>query len=93
MPLGRVIARRIVKLTRSRAPTPTGQGLGETLFFTFPAAGRGRSNTGFLHPEHFGLPFDGDEGWFEIEKVSAKPWPYWRVARRVEPPENLPSQG
>lgn len=79
MALGRVISRRIVKLTRCRVPDPSGT----TLFFTFPAAGRGRSDTGFLHLEHFPLAFDGEEGWFEIEKVSARPWPYWQAVRQV----------
>lgn len=65
------------------------EGGGATLFFTFPAAGRGRSDPGFLHPEHFSLAFDGEDGWFEIEKVSAKPWPYWRAVREVD----TPSQG
>lgn len=82
MALGGVISRRIVMLTRCRVQQT--KGCGETLFFTFPAAGRGRSDTGFLHPEHFPLVFEGEEGWFEIEKVSAKPWPYWRAVRQVE---------
>ena len=84
MALGRVISRRTVRLTRIRAPHPCGKG--PTLFFTFPANGRGRSAAGFLHIEHFDLPFDGDAGWFEIEKVSAKPWPYWRAVRQTDPP-------
>lgn len=83
MALGGIITRRVVKLTRCRAPHPKGRG--ETLFFTFPGAGRGRSGVAFLHLEHFALTFEGEEGWFEIEKVSAKPWPYWRAVRQVEP--------
>jgi len=83
MALGGVISRRIVNLTRCRAQHANGGG--ETLFFTFPGGGRGRSGVAFLHLEHFPLIFEGDEGWFEIEKVSAKPWPYWRAVRQVEP--------
>lgn len=85
MALGRVISRRVVKLTRCRIPDAKGGGA--TLFFTFPAPGRGRSGAGFLHPEHFLLAFEGDEGWFEIEKVSAKPWPYWRAVRQTPAPD------
>lgn len=84
MALGQVITRRTVKLTRMREPHPGGEG--RTLFFTFPSSGRGRSVTGFLHVEHFALSFEDEEGWFEIEKVSAKPWPYWRARRQVDPP-------
>ena len=91
MALDRVISRRIVNLTRCRVADAKGRGA--TLFFTFPAAGRGRSDTGFLHPEHFSLAFDGEDGWFEIEKVSAKPWPYWRAVRQVEAPSHGQTAG
>lgn len=88
MALGQVLSRRIVRLTRCRAPDA--KGCGATLFFTFPAAGRGRSGTGFLHLEHFPLMFEGEAGWFEIEKVSAKPWSYWRAVRQVPAPSSAP---
>lgn len=90
MALGQVLSRRIVKLTRCRAPDDKGKGT--TLFFTFPAAGRGRSQTGFLHLEHFPLAFDDEAGWFEIEKVSAKPWPYWRAVRQAPAPPDVTTQ-
>lgn len=90
MALGQVVSRRIVKLTRCRARQHKGKGA--TLFFTFPAAGRGRSDKGFLHPEHFSLTFDGDEGWFEIEKVSARPWPFWRAVRQIPAPPDVTPQ-
>jgi hypothetical protein len=30
--------------------------------------------------------FEGREGWFELEKIHAKPWPFWKVLRQVEAP-------
>jgi len=71
---------RTALLTRVTALT------GETLHFTMPAyTGRRRSRVEFIDKER--VPeFEGDQAWFEIEKVSAKPWPYWRALRRVDPP-------
>lgn len=72
---------RAAKLTRSRHQ-------GETLCFTTPNLPKPRSQRcrlTFISPEH--VPeFDGEEGWFELELVPAKPWSYWRVLRAIEPP-------
>jgi len=57
-----------------------------TLFFTAESLGgkSGNSRFTFIRPEH--VPdFDGEEAWFELERVSAKPWPYWRAIRQVPP--------
>jgi hypothetical protein len=35
-------------------------------------------------------PFEGEEGWFLVERVPkgmGQPWPYWRMVRQVEPPQ------
>jgi len=58
-----------------------------TLHFTAESLGgrSGRCKLTFLDPEH--VPdFAGDQAWFELERVSAKPWPFWRAVRAVEPP-------
>ena len=45
----------------------------------------GNSSTSFISKEH--VPdFEGREACFELERVSAKPWPYWRATRQIEPP-------
>jgi len=48
-------------------------------------AGRRRCRTTFIAREH-APGFDGEEGWFEMERVPAKPWAYWRAVRQVEAP-------
>jgi hypothetical protein len=76
----RVLDRAVKHLTRVR------QSEGPTLYFTFPGAPRARRhNVTFVKPEH--VPeFEGEAGWFEMEKIQAKPWSYWRGVRQVEPP-------
>jgi len=56
------------------------------LYFTFPGAPKARRhNVTFVNVED--VPeFDGEEAWFEMEKIQAKPWSYWRVVRQVEAP-------
>jgi hypothetical protein len=72
---------RIVRLTRAKSLT------GVTLFFTYEGgAGRGNSRSSFIQPEHV-PPFEGDSGWFEIERVHARPWGFDRVVRQVDPPK------
>ena len=56
-----------------------------TLFFTAELLGRthGNSRSTFIQPEN--VPdFDGEEAWFELERVRAKPRGYWRAIRQVE---------
>lgn len=77
--------KRIVLLTRMRSLPNDGY---RTLCFTSEQlATRGRrSRVGFVDSEH--VPdFDGEAAWFEVERVAAKPKPYWRAVRQVEPPE------
>lgn len=78
----RVITRAVKPLTRVRQGGPDSP----TLHFTFPGGPRrSRSNVTFVRVEH--VPeFEGEQGWFEMEKVSAKPWSFWRAVRQVEPP-------
>lgn len=75
-------SRCVMKLTRVRVDTRDKTSM--TLHFTYPCgSGRGNSRVGFIAPEH--VPdFDGEEGWFELEQVWAKPWSYWRAIRRVD---------
>ena len=75
----RVYRRDVKKLTRVSH-------LGRTLHFTFRGgSGRGNSVHGFVKAEDV-PPFEGDEAWFEMEMVAAKPWSFWRAVRQVEPP-------
>lgn len=74
----------IRKLRRVRSTKADGY---HTLHFvTERLSGQGgNSSSSFLSPEH--VPdFDGEEAWFELERVTDKPWPYWRAVRPVEPP-------
>ncbi len=75
---------RVMMLTRVRVDTA--DRTSRTLYFTYPGgSGRGNSRVGFVAPEH--MPeFEGEEGWFEMERVKAKPWSYWRAVRRLDPP-------
>lgn len=76
--------RRVMKLTRVRVDTT--DKTSRTLHFLHPdGTGRGNSRVGFVSPEH--VPeFEGEEGWFEMERVRAEPWSYWRAIRRLDPP-------
>ncbi|WP_035018128.1 hypothetical protein [Caulobacter sp. UNC358MFTsu5.1] len=76
--------RRVMKLTRVRAYAQ--DKTSRTLHFLHPGGtGRGNSRVGFVSPEHVPA-FEGEEGWFEMERIRAKPWSYWRAIRRVDPP-------
>lgn len=70
----------VALLTRVRAQD------GTTLHFTMPAkTQRRRCPLEFLEPAN--VPeFEGEQAWFELERVSARPWAYWRAVRRVDPP-------
>ena len=74
--------RRVVKLTRITCPD--GEGL-RTLHFTFEGGQRrsSRARCSFIEPADVPA-FDGEEAWFEVEEVIAKPWPFWRAVRQVE---------
>lgn len=58
-----------------------------TLYFTFEGLTKksSRARCSFIDRERV-PPFEGDEGWFEVEQVKAKPWPFWRAIRQVEAP-------
>lgn len=60
--------------------------LARTLHFTFRGGSRhGNSVNSFVNRED--VPrFEGDQAWFEMELVEAKPWSFWRAVRQVEPP-------
>ncbi|MBN9320504.1 MAG: hypothetical protein J0I28_12540 [Caulobacterales bacterium] len=70
-PTGRVLDRAIIKLQRVRQGGPGSA----TLHFTFEGGGAGNSRCSFVDAEHVPA-FDGEFGWFEIEKVQAKPWSF-----------------
>jgi hypothetical protein len=76
--------RRFMKLTRVRADAA--DKTSRTLHFLHPdGTGRGNCRVGFVSPEH--VPeFEGEEAWFEMERIRAKPWSYWRAIRQVDPP-------
>ena len=69
---------RIVRLSRRRRLEEDG---GDTLFFVVHA---GRRN-GYLAAEDVPT-FDGEEGWFELERIRKGPWMGWRVVRQVGKP-------
>lgn len=75
----------VVKLTRVR------QGGGadpqRTLHFRFEGFTKkgSRAQCSFIEPEHV-PPFEGEDGWFEVEQVKARPWPFWRALRQVDAP-------
>lgn len=80
----RILRRDVVKLTRMTALIGARR---TTLCFTFPGATKSaRSSVTHVSREHV-PPFEGDEAWFEVEMVQAKPWSYWRAVRQVEPPD------
>lgn len=58
---------------------------GRILSFTTPAYRRQRCPLEFLDKEN--VPdFDGAAAWFELERVTAVPWSYWKAIRQVEAP-------
>jgi hypothetical protein len=81
----RVLHRMTVKLKRVRQFG--GAVPGATVMFTFEGGTRRaqRARCSFINKDR--VPeFEGEEAWFDVEEVSAKPWPYWRAVRQVEPP-------
>lgn len=75
---------RIVLLTRVRSNDNDGR---RTLHFTSESLSikSRRSRVGFVDKER--VPeFEGESAWFEVERVPATPWSYWRAIRRVDPP-------
>ncbi len=77
----RPLQTRIARLTRVTTLA------GDTLFFTMPPCGRQRAAVEFLAKDRVPA-FEGDSAWFEVEKLSGQPWPYWRAVRQVEAPES-----
>ncbi|ATC24320.1 MULTISPECIES: hypothetical protein [Caulobacter] len=84
----RIHRQAIEKLTRRTCQDVIdGKLVRRTLHFTFPGGRKNRrSSVSFIDPEQV-PPFEGDEAWFLIELVIAKPWSYWRAVRQVEPPQ------
>lgn len=81
----RIVGREIVKLRRVRQYGGADHGC--TLMFSFEGGTRRaqRSRDSFIDKER--VPdFEGEEAWFEVEQVSAKPWSFWRAVRRLEGP-------
>ncbi|MEH0196362.1 hypothetical protein V7S57_11795 [Caulobacter sp. CCNWLY153] len=81
----RIVGREIVKLRRVRQYGGADHGF--TLMFSFEGGTRRaeRSRHSFIDRER--VPdFEGEEAWFEVEQVSAKPWSFWRAVRRLEGP-------
>lgn len=76
--------RLIVPLTRNQATVGKAVGLRHVTF----SGGQPksvRSAVSFVDPEH-APAFEGKVGWFEVERVRAKPRAYRRAIRQVEPP-------
>jgi len=69
---------RIAKLKRVRFLEKDG---GATAYFKVEGPGR----PDFLGPGDV-PPFDGEEAWFELERVRGRVWMTWRVLRQVEEP-------
>lgn len=82
----RILQRMVVKLRRVRQYG--GAEHGRTLTFSFPGGTRRaqRSLNSFISADRVPA-FEGEEAWFEVEEVSARPWPFWRAVRQVEPPD------
>lgn len=87
-PPPRIHRRAVEKLTRHTcADVVDGKAVERTLHFTFPGGRRARrSRVAFVDPQNV-PPFEGQEAWFLMELVIAKPWSYWRAVRQVEPPD------
>jgi len=72
-------AKTIAKLRRVRLSPKDG---GDTLHFQI--MGRDR-------PEYLSVsevpPFEGEEAWFELERIRGPVWMTWKVLRQVESPE------
>ncbi len=78
----KVLFSMVALVTRFRDHT------GQTLHFTFEGGQRraSRARNSFIDPQDMPADFDGDEGWFQLEQISTKPWPYWRAVCQVQPP-------
>lgn len=68
-----------------------------TLWFEFEGgAGKSsRARYSIIRPQHM-PPFDGDDGWFLVEKAPkgpGEPWGYWRALRQVDPPSGAEQIG
>lgn len=77
------------KLRRVRSTKEDGY---RTLYFVTDHLGprRSRSVDTFIDPEH--VPdFEGEEAWFELERVKGTPWSYWRAIRQVGVPASARS--
>lgn len=78
---------RIVHLRRVR---DVGRRAHVTLWFEFEG-GTGKSSRArysLIKPADM-PPFDGDQGWFLVEKAPkgpGQPWAYWRAVHQVEAP-------
>lgn len=72
--------KKIAKLIRYRTRPEIG---GETLHFRI----EGTSRPEFL-PVSAVPEFEGDQAWFELERVRGRPWLTWKVLRRVDEPEH-----
>jgi len=52
------------------------------LHYAFSVVRSRRNTVAVIHKDR--VPeFEGYEAWFEIERVHAKPWPYWRAIRQL----------
>ena len=60
---------------------------GRTLMFQFYHDTRGSYRTVAGRIEIGNMPeFDGEATWAEVQKVSAKPWPFFRATRLLDGP-------
>lgn len=74
---------RIAKLMRQVSGNKEG-----SCYFTtddLPTPRGRRCRTTFIGGEHV-PPFEGDEAWFRVQRVTAVPWNYWIAVEQVEPP-------
>lgn len=69
---------KIAELRRVRLLEKDG---GATVYFIII----GTSRAEFLEPENV-PPFEGEEAWFELERVRGRVWMTWKVLRQVEEP-------
>ncbi|WP_269715692.1 hypothetical protein [Caulobacter sp. NIBR2454] len=74
-PYGRVLVARVTRVVIRP---------GQHHFRLHGLGGPGNASTDIIDAED--VPdFEGDEAWFEVQQVSAKPWPFWRALRQVDP--------
>ncbi|AYV46272.1 hypothetical protein CFHF_18055 [Caulobacter flavus] len=84
---GRPHRRAVEKLTRHTCTDVVdGKSVVRTLYFTFQGGPRAlRSKVTFVDADQVPA-FEGNEGWFLMELVLAKPWSYWRAISPAAPP-------